>query len=155
MTKDEIYQDVLTLKKMNAPIEIKIKMLNGLLGVLDDIWQVVGITQEALTVFSSYDFQRVSKMGINRAHLAERHQSYKVLLEDSFSSSEWWEFFYKNNLTVLTTSKENMSKDLAWQKNYFPIDPELGLFKSKGFAWTHGQKERDFLIALHKAEAIN
>lgn len=50
--------------------------------------------------------------------------------------------FIDNDITILATSTENMSGKFS---TVFPIDSNLGLFKSKGFAWRHSKKEQSFL----------
>jgi hypothetical protein len=65
MLKNEIYEDAIKLREMNASNKIKVRMLSELFSAYDNIWEVVGVSKEALIVFKKHQFKKVSKMGIN------------------------------------------------------------------------------------------
>lgn len=142
----EIYDDVQILRKMKTPDEIKIKMLGCLLIRFEDIWRVIGITEDALKIFAANDFKKVSGMQINRSHLKDRAQTYPNLINLDLSIEEWWQLLRENNDCILATSSENMSN--KWSR-VIEIDTSLGLFKSSGFAWKHSVKnEATYLRGL-------
>ena len=146
MTKEEIYQDYLAIKNMNAPLNTKIAFLTYLFSNQPNPWRVTGITHEAMTVFAAHNFKKVSRMGINRSHIVARKDTYRELLERDFDSIEvWWDYYFSRDNTVLSTSSENMSSRFS---EIYPVDETLGLFITKGFAWRHGKEEIDFLNRL-------
>lgn len=148
MTPFEYYQDFLAIRNMNSPLSKKIRMLTELLGGYEDCWRVIGITEQAVEIFSLHDYRKISRMGINRAHIIDRNKSYTLMLTGPLLDAEnWWEYYLEHDKTILATSSENLSKKLS---KVYDIDPALGLFKTKGFAWSHGTLERKYLQELHK-----
>jgi poly-beta-hydroxyalkanoate depolymerase len=146
MTREEIYQDYLAIKDMNAPLNTKISFLTYLFSNQPNPWRVTGITREALTVFTSHGFKKVSRMGINRSHIEARKDTYRELLERDFNSiEEWWDYYFSRDMTILSTSSENMSSRFS---EIYPVDEILGLFRTKGYAWKHGKEEIEFLRNL-------
>ena len=141
--QEEIYEDAQALRKLNAPMKIKVKLLGDLLSQYEGIWQVTGITYEAIKVFQTHSFRKVSGMRINRSHKIDRSKSYEHLLCDNLPIDKWWESFLENNTCVLATSSENMSEN--WSK-VIEIDTNLGLFKSSGFAWKHSTKKEGLYL---------
>lgn len=133
--KKEIYEDAQILKMMKAPDKIKVKILGDLLIRYENIWRVVGITEQALKVFAKHDFKKVSKMGINRSHLQDRHRTYPYLFNENLSFKEWWNYLKENNDCILATASENMKGNSGVK--IISIDTNLNLFKSKGFSWNH------------------
>ena len=125
----------------------KVKILGEMMAsAYDDHWRVIGITKEALNVFQVHGFKKVSRMGINRGHIYDRHDTLKYMLEHPFQDvDEWWDFYYNRDKTILMTSTENMSGKLS---DHYEV-PE-GLFRSSGYAWRHGKEEVEFLTELAK-----
>lgn len=153
MNPQEIYSDFILVKQMKAPLNVKIKMLTFLFGAQKNPWRVIGITNAALIRFSEYNFEKVSRMGINRAHLVSRQESYSIMLSENYSNcEEWWNFYYKNDCTILATSTENLSNGFSLRYN---IDENSGLFHSEGYSWHHGQAEINFLKSLHNSVRDN
>lgn len=145
--KSEIYQDANKIREMNASAPIKIRILSELFSAYENIWEVVGISREALEVFKKSDFKKISRMGINRAHEFDRHETYKDLLYNDFQcEDDWWNYFCERNHTILRTSNENMS---GINSGYLKIPRGQGLFKSRGFAWKHNKEEVEFLRKLY------
>ena len=136
--KKDLYDDFLLISQMKVSEKLKIKFITELFSETDNPWRVVGITKNALKVFKNHDFNRVSRMGINRSHLNDRKTIYTKMLNSKFENpTEWWDYYYKNDKTIFATSSENMSSilnDVVVFKN------SEGLFKSKGYAWTHRKK---------------
>jgi len=144
MTPEDFYHDYLLIRKMRAPTSKRYRMLGELFAVNPDAWRVVGITENALRVFAEHGFKRVSRMGINRSHMVDRIKTYTTMLEGPLMEcNEWWQFYLDTDKTILATSTENMGKS-DWSTVY-NIDPDLGLFKSQGFAWRHKDPEINFL----------
>ena len=137
----------LQLCKWDIPTKNKVKILGELMAsAYDDHWRVIGITKEALNVFKTHGFKRVSRMGINRGHIFDRKDTLKFMLDHPFQDvDEWWNFYYDRDKTILITSTENMTGKLS--DHY--IVPE-GLFHNSGFAWRHGKQEVEFLTELAK-----
>lgn len=147
MKIEHLFNDYLLIKKMQAPLEIKRRMLGELFSQWPGAWRVVGVTVKALQRFNEYSFERKSGMGINRSHLVERKNTFDEMLTREMEPLSWWEFYVERDRTVLATSSENMSKTSI---NFIPISEE-GLFLSKGYAWHHGFAEAEKLRALYLA----
>jgi hypothetical protein len=146
MKKEHIYQDYLRIKEMHAPLKTKIAFLTYLFSNQPNPWRVIGVTKDALIVFEKYNFKKVSRMGINRSHIIARRDTYRDLLEKNFKSlEEWWDYYFTRDMTILSTSSENMSSRFS---EIIPIDVDLELFKTQGFAWKHGKSEIDCLKEL-------
>ncbi len=150
MDKDDIFHDYKLVCNMKAPFKIKVKMLTFLFSAQLNPWRVVGITEAALKVFKNYNFKKESYMGINRAHINGRNETYREMMNKTFKDcSEWWEFYYENDKTILAMSTEN-KKEIFSKK--FDINEDLALFKNRGYSWTHNIKERDFLNNLYNKQ---
>ena len=144
----DLHHDYLLLTQMKIPIKRKIRLLTELFGETDNPWRVVGITESALSVFRRHDFKKIRRMGINRSHIVDRKISYTFMLENIFADADrWWEYYFENDRTVLSTSSENMSSQSS-KIIYFENDDLL--FKSSGFTWSYGPKEKTFLKELAK-----
>jgi len=126
----------------------KCRVLNEAISWHKDSWRVVGITPAALEVFAKNNFKKVAKMGIHRAHLVDRSETYKHMLNSPmYNCDEWWDFYCKNDRTVFSTVSENMGdvdeESIIW------FDAE-GLFLMQGFAWRHTKQESSFLKKLYR-----
>jgi hypothetical protein len=143
MNKEDFYHDFLLIRQLRVPMSKRYRILGEMFAAHEDHWQVIGITENALKVFAEHNFQRVSRMGINRSHLVDRVKTYTTMLEGPLMEiDKWWDFYRKNDVTVLATSSENMSNGFS---KVYDIDPAIGLFKSHGFAWQHKDPEINFL----------
>jgi len=141
-----LYSDAQTIRSLSCSEAIKVRMLTALLGADANAWRVVGVTRAALDRFAANEFRRVSGMGVNRAHLVDRHQTYTDILSRDMDVEEWWAFLQERDKCVLATSSENLKNDFG---RIIGVDPALGLFRNQGFAWRHGAREAEFLRALY------
>ena len=92
LLKEILFHDYQIIKKMRGPEGNKIKILSTLFSINPNSWRVVGITPAALEVFNMHNFKKVSKMGINRSHLIQRHTFYESLLKmDITSHEDFWD----------------------------------------------------------------
>jgi len=148
MTEEQIFNDAQLIKSMSAPIPIKIRMLSELFSGYENVWEVVGITKNAIKRFKDNGFTKKSGMRINRAHLQDRCVTYEYLLSNDLKIKEWWDYFKKHNLTILATSEENKHIKNVHKDEILMIPS--GLFKSQGYAWRHGKLEIDFLLKNYK-----
>lgn len=146
--KEIMHSDYLVVCKMRSSISIKVRLITEITSQNPDVWRVVGITDAALRIFEKHNFQRVSRMGVNRSHIVNRNTVYREMLENPIEDfKEWWGFYHENDRCVLATRKENMSESVG--DDYIDIDESLGLFKSRGYAWTHRKDvEGEFLRKL-------
>jgi len=141
-----LHHDYLLITRMKIPIKRKIRLLTELFGESENPWRVVGITEAALNIFKENDFKKIKRMGINRSHLIDRKISYTHMFENVFEKADdWWEYYFENDKTILSTSSENMSSNLSVIL-YF--DNNDYLFKSSGFTWSYRKKEKVFLEEL-------
>ena len=58
MTEEGIYEAFKSIKEIDAPISIKVRVLSELLGGYEHIWQVTAITKKALIRFHKYKFKK-------------------------------------------------------------------------------------------------
>lgn len=144
-----MHHDYLEVCKMRSSIPTKVRLLTIVFSQNPDTWRVVGVTQAALKVFQSHDFQKKSGIGVNRSHLVDRDSTYRKMLEKPIKDfNEWWQFYYENDKCVLATSGENNSVTI---EDIIDTDESLGLFKSQGFAWKHRKRvEAEFLRKLYE-----
>ena len=151
--KETMYSAFQAISKMEIDVSKKIGMLTTLFSIEPHSWRVTGISVDALEVFQKHQFQRKSKMGINRSHVKRRFDSYKEILHKESKGEfnnhdEWWSFYFENDKTILQTSSENMKKN--GQSKIIEIsNPGWTLFKTKGYAWNHGREETELLKKLY------
>lgn len=144
MTPQQIHENYLVICNMNCETRVKVKLLSELLAFYPGCWKVIGITKNALEVFKKNEFQKVSRMGINRSHLVDRHKTYTRMIQSpNMDFDSWWIDYLNNDKTILSTSSENLSKTCS-EIVYFDTD----LFPARGFAWRHGKAESVFLKTL-------
>lgn len=147
----DLHHDYLLISKMKAPIKVKARLLTELLAQYDNVWRVVGITRMALNVFIENDFKKIKRMGINRSHKVDRIKTYTHMFENvDYNPETWWEYFIKNDETILATSSENMSGNSS---DVICFINDGNLFKNSGFSWRYRINEKEFLKRL--AENIN
>lgn len=151
--KEVIFHDYLLIKQMEAPMEAKIKLLSILFSVNPNCWRVIGISPKALEIFAKHNFKKISRMGINRSHLVQRHDQYESMLNGNFKNeSDFWEVYFKNDATILSTSTENMSTSNDFVKKALTVpEDQRQLFKTSGYAWKHKKEEEDFLKQLYQS----
>jgi hypothetical protein len=152
--KEKMYSAFKAISKMEIDESKKIGMLTYLFSIEPNCWRVTGISIDALNVFQKNDFQRKSKMGINRSHIIRRFDSYKEILNKESKGEfnnheEWWHYYFENDKTILQTSSENMKKN-GHSRVIEIINPGWSLFKSKGYAWNHGNAEVELLRELYE-----
>jgi hypothetical protein len=146
----ELYDDYTLIRKMKVKDNSKVRMLTELMANNPKMWQIVGITHNALHVFHKCNFKRVNRMGINRSHflMGGRHTFYLNMLTNPLTDYQtWWQQYEEFDKTIFATSSEN-------KKNTFSEIIEFtnghDMFKPSGYAWKHGQKEVDFLKKLYQ-----
>ncbi len=150
--KEKMYSAFQAICKMDIDESKKIGMLTYLFSIEPNNWRVVGISIDAIKVFQQNGYQQRSKMGINRSHIKRRFDTYKEMMQKEVNGEfnnydEWWSFYFANDKTIIQTSSENMRK-----KGHSEIieinNPNWSLFKSKGYAWHHGEAEIQLLKNL-------
>ena len=152
--KEKMYSAFKAISKMEIDESKKIGMLTYLFSIEPNCWRVTGISIDALKVFQKHDFQRKSKMGINRSHIIRRFDSYKEILRKESkgefnNQAEWWNDYFESDKTILQTSSENMKKN-GHSRIIEISNPGWTLFRSKGYAWNHGNAEVVFLRRLYE-----
>lgn len=149
--KETLFHDYLLIKQMRAPKETKIKLLSTLFSVNANCWRVIGITPKALEIFVENNFKKSSRMGINRSHIVQRHDHYAAMLENDITNeSDFWDIYFINDATILSTSTENMSASNTFVNESFAVpDDHRQLFKTSGYSWKHKKEEEDFLKQLY------
>ena len=151
MSKEQLYEGYKLIKKIDAPMGIKKRVFSELMGGYRHIWEVVGITKNALKRFKEMGFEKAESHGIQRAHINNRTDTYEHLLNNDLNIFDWWKFFLEGNKTILALKEENHKIKLIPKNEIFLIkktDPDL--FISSGFAWRHKEFEVAFLKQLYK-----
>jgi len=151
--KFELFECVSAFRKLPMSSLTKIQCLGIKLGEYEDNWNVVGISKNALIKFKENNYRMVSRMGVHRAHIIDRKESYSYMMENALDVESLWEYYLKTNDTILTTSTENMSKKNTLSHVY-PIPKNLGLFKPKRVSWTHSKSEIEYIKNLCEIENI-
>lgn len=146
MTPSDLHHDYLLICEMRSTVKLRCRMLTELMSQYNWAWRVVGITEAALQRFEEYQFKKQSRMGINRSHITPRIQTYtRWITSPIYNVDEWWQDYIRSDVTVLSTSTENMKHITL---DYYPV-PE-GLFQTYGYAWRHQQPEIDWLSSLYE-----
>ena len=142
--KKIIFNGFLKIQQMEGvPLYTKHRMLQNLMGMRKDGWRVIGITEAALKKFIENDFERPK--GINRSHIFQRSETSKIMIEKlDWDIESWWNFYVERDECILATSSENMDKEPDVIKHEVP----RGLFKTRGFAFTVNNAEKEFLKIL-------
>lgn len=152
ISKEGFFHAYKLICKMKIPVERKHRIMSELMAGYDDAWKVVGITEEALRIFQSNGFSKSSKMGIQRSHIVARIETNKKMFNNPINNcNKWWNTFLRNDKTILATSSENSTGNFS--KKY-KVNPNLGLFKSIGFTWAHGEPEKEFLTELWRKKGL-
>jgi len=146
MNYRRIYDDIQVIKKLSAPDDVKRNLIEVLCKQKNNLWEVIGVTQNALKIFKKYNFERVSGMGINRSHIIDRNKTYQIMLERNLCYEEWKEILIDNDRTILATSKENIKNKFSKIYKF----PKKGLFKANKInaSWKHGDAEKSYLRIL-------
>jgi hypothetical protein len=144
-----IYKDLLVIRnKIRAPLKYKLLMLGSLLTQNKNSWRIVGITKEALIVFSKHNFKYATRMGINRSHFVNRAKTYtRMLTGKVMPFNKWLKFYLDNDKTILATSSENLLNKFS--KTY-KINTNNNLFIATGYRWRHTSQETNSLKIIHK-----
>ena len=152
MTNEDLYEDYLLICKMKSPEKIKIGMLTFLFVSDPYRWRVVGITQNALLKFAEIDFEYKTGMKIQRAHLNNRSDVYKQMMNTKFKyHHDWWDFYHKYDETVLALASENRKiKTLS----KYEIDHSEGLFRSHSYIWLHDDKAKAKLRVIYETQYL-
>lgn len=128
------------------------RMLTGLMGSRPWSWRVVGITPAALNVLAQSEFKLLPR-SLHRGHRYQRSLTAQALFFDRAEAMplrEFFEFFLPRDETVIMTRTENAPRAKGRFPAYIPIDRDLGLFPcAPVVGWSHGEREVDFLRALH------
>ena len=142
--KKTVFNGFLKIQEMEGvPMYTKHRMLQNLMGMRKDGWRVIGITEAALKKFIENDFERPK--GINRSHIFQRSETSKIMIEKlDWDIESWWNFYVERDECILATSSENMDKEPDVIKHEVP----RGLFKTRGFAFTVNNAEKEFLKSL-------
>ena len=130
----------------------KRSLMTAVLGYERWSWRVVGITEAAIKVIAENKFRKPSRL-LARDHTTPRSATYsKIFSEDMLPLSDWWEWVWEHDKTIMVTNIEHHSNT---RSRIFEIDWTLGHFQSAGVAgWAHTKsREGDFvrqLVELHE-----
>ena len=103
----KIYLAIFNLDPEKESIQRKCTIMTALMGGKKWSWRVVGITKDALQVYANQDFKQKSHSSIQRAHIKDRKDMYGELLSRKYEINEWWNYFWDNDKTIISTSSEN------------------------------------------------
>lgn len=122
--------------------------LGQLVYAIPGAWSVIGITDAALQLIADTDFQTISSIGVQRAHLTQRAKVYGQMLERPMEFDEWFQLWSDTDKCVFSTKAEN--KKAVLSACWHDIDPAAGLFAATGYvAQFRPEVEGAFLRQLH------
>jgi hypothetical protein len=128
------------------------------MGGYEYIWEVIGVTKNALKRLKSLNYQLENGHGIQRAHIVDRTITYEHLLNNDLAFEDWWHYFEENNKTILSLKEENHKiNQISDNDKIIMKKLSRNLFKSSGFAWRHTKEEKKYLEDLYQLhiEIIN
>ena len=106
MSKENVYNDYLTVRKMNADVKTKARILGLLVAQCINHWRVVGVTRQALNWYIENDFIKPSGRIIQRAHIVPRSETYAYLLQHDIDPIKFWEVLHERDKTILAKKGE-------------------------------------------------
>jgi hypothetical protein len=126
----------------------------AIMGVENHGWRVVGITQEALDLLATVDFNK-NKLPrcLCRGHIVDRIKTTKLLFsgESPMQLENFYDTFLGNDLTVIMLNEQN--DHIKPFPTYIEIDnSDAELFPNGALmGWKHRKKECEFLRLLHSS----
>ena len=138
--KKEIYKLYEYIFKSSFDAKKKEVLLTIAFGNEKWSWRVVGISLRALAEFEENGFKYKTRT-FNRDHFYQpRIITFRKMLEKLMPYEEWWEWFWKNDETIIVTIEQHNNKNLmAENLDIIPIDWRLGYFTCNpvvGFSYT-------------------
>jgi hypothetical protein len=106
-------------------------------------WQPIKITHAAVELFAKNDFKKPK--GLERAHIYHRRDTLTKLIEKVSRGEEWWDWYKKQDYTVLATRAENRDESSFKALAKKDIPKEKGLFRGKRVGYVYGDAEKAFL----------
>lgn len=157
MERDSVYSDYLLLRRMNANEDTKIHVLQRLVAQCTNNWRVVGITRNALQTFAESDFKPVSRSGIQRAHIIDRHTTFGLLIRSEFDQSSFWTTIADGDKTILATKGEynklaTASKIALPDQGLFPARDEHIYFAARKVGFRCVDADRRLLRKLYNEQ---
>jgi hypothetical protein len=134
----------------DLPLNMKRDMLNLVLRLWPEYWRVIGITDNALEIFATNGFKRVSGAGIQRAHIVKRLDYCNELLANLPSQEAFFAFLREHDRTVICVAgKPRFEGGLVerGEVDWYPV-PD-GVFTNDYMTWNHTKTEVEFLRDLY------
>ena len=125
----------------------------AIMGIENAGWRVIGITQEALDLLATVDFNK-NKLPrrLCRGHKVDRIETTRKLFnrDKPMGLEEFFTVFLSNDLTVIMLNEQNRTTSFP---PYIEIhNPAAELFPNGSLmSWKHRAKERDYLRQLHSS----
>jgi isocitrate dehydrogenase kinase/phosphatase len=140
---------------MHAGQDAKILILQRLVAQCTNNWRVVGITSKALDAFAASDFKPISRSGIQRAHIVDRHQTFRQIIEREFVQNEFWAHISENDKTILSVKGEyNNLASINWislpDQGLFPNTSNHIYFAARKVGFRCMRADRDLLRKLYQ-----
>lgn len=149
-----LYELYVCIRKSNFPRWKQYNLLRSLLVGEEWSWRVVGISENALTMFAGNGFNKPTN-GIERHHHPQPFaDTAKPMLKGNviMPKNEWCDRIIDNEEVHLVTKKEHNAKAIS---RIIPIDFEEGLFRNKRMVGYHyRQEEKEFLRKLARDYGI-
>jgi len=106
----------------------------GFLG--EDSWRPTHITRTAIIEILNGSYRNVQRAhGILNDRLDRYTRTMTILNGDEKSFDEWYDFYVKNDATILITRKEHAYNVKFIEEELIKIPQELDLFGSVGFSF--------------------
>lgn len=129
--KKELYKLYLAIFDSNLGRKREL-LIGSLYGWEKWAWRVIGISKEAVQKIKMNDYGETK--GLQRDHfLRKRTHIYREMITRNkpMAQEEWWELYWKNDMTIIGTKKENDFSDGSGE--YHPLNWRNGYFADKGF----------------------
>ena len=141
--KEQIYEIYKVIFFSSFSEQKKINLISSIFSWEPWSFRVAGITLNALIEFKKNDFRYKSHTHSRDHFVQDRKVTYKAMLDEILPFEKWWDFFWKNDKTILITHEEHNNKKNLSISKIIPIDSNLGFFKCKSLIGYHYTKKRE------------
>lgn len=151
---DGLYNVYLALYDLAASPQKKNAILTALMGADEQSWRVVGVTEEALAVLATKDFQKCEE--VRRAHIVPRFDIARALLYRGegarpLDQKNFLWFYRELDKTVLVVKGQNKTNppEVLTFSDSRPVR-----FRCEDIGYTHCDEDADELRRLNDAHQL-
>ena len=160
LRKKEIYKLYEHIFKSSFDDRKKEVLLTTAFGNEKWSWRVVGISYSALVEFEENKYKYKTRT-FNRDHFYQRRiDTFRKMLKNLMPYEQWWEWFWKNDETIIVTIKQHNENWLTaenldiipveWRLGYFTCNPIAGFSFTKSREGSYLHQLAQIIIAKEK-----